>query len=121
MIHVRHSGNVPVAQRRNLISPPRQWWESLIGAIILAMSSYDAHQDRKHSVTINSPVPIFAGRGDGACGGNQLTTVQPGTVLHVHRIRYWKNCATLDVVLPDGRHGYVVPGIGDFTVTPPLG
>ena len=93
----------------------------LVGAIILAMSSYDAHQDRKHSVTIDSPVPVFVGTGDGACGGNPLTTVQPGTVLRVRRIRYWKNCATLDVVLPDGRNGYIVPGDGDFSVTPPLG
>lgn len=94
---------------------------ALVGAIILAMSSYDAHQDRKHSVTIESPVPVFAGRGDGVCGGTRMTVAQPGTKFQVRRIRYWKNCATLDVVLPDGRNGYIVPGDGDFSVTPPLG
>jgi hypothetical protein len=49
-----------------------------------------------------------------------MTTVEPGTKLPVQRIAYQKDCATLDIVLPDGRKGYVVLGIGDVFVDPRL-
>ncbi len=80
----------------------------------------DVRQDRKHVVTIKSQTPIFAGSGDGFCGGQRLTVVQAGAVFPVRRIRYWKNCASVDVVLPDARHGYLVLGEGQVTVSPPL-
>jgi len=54
------------------------------------------------------------------CGGTQLTTVQAGANLRVQRIRYWKNCATVNIVLPDGREGYIVLGDGEVLVKPPL-
>ena len=47
-------------------------------------------------------------------------TAEPGARLQVRRIRYLKDCAALDVALPDGREGYVVLGIGDVSVKPPL-
>jgi hypothetical protein len=50
----------------------------------------------------------------------ELTTVERGNRLPVRRIRYLKDCAALDVVLPDGREGYVVLGVGDVSVKPAL-
>jgi hypothetical protein len=93
----------------------------IIGVLFLALWAKDVRQDRKHTVTVNSPTTIFAGSGDEDCDRRQqLTTVQPGAVLHIQRIRYWKNCATLDVALSDGRKGYVVLGVGNVSVYPPL-
>jgi hypothetical protein len=81
----------------------------------------DVHNDRKHTVNVNAATPVFAGNGgDGSCHGTQLTTVERGTQLPVRRIVYLKDCAAIDVVLPDGRKGYVVLGIGDVSVNPPL-
>ncbi len=94
---------------------------SVIGVLLLALWANDVHKDRKHTLTVNSLTPIFAGQGDEDCDGRQqLTAVQPGAIVRVQRIRYWKNCATLDVALSDGRQGYVVLGVGDVSVHPPL-
>jgi len=81
----------------------------------------DVRNDRKHTVNVNTATPVFAGNGDeGGCfHGTPLTTVERGVRLPVRRIRYLKNCAVVDVVLPDGRKGYVVLGIGDISVNPP--
>ena len=76
--------------------------------------------DREHVVTVESETPIFAGAGNESCGGTQLTTVQTGAALHVQRIRYWKECASLNIVLPDGQEGYIVLGKGAVQVRPPL-
>jgi hypothetical protein len=81
---------------------------------------YDVHQDRKHVVIVESQTLIFAGFGNRACQGQRLTDVHTLAVLPVRRIRYWKNCATIDVSLPDGRDGYILLGEGDVTVSPPL-
>lgn len=88
--------------------------------VILALWSYDVWNDRSHSVSVLADTPIYAGHGSEACGGNKLTIVHRGLMLPVLRIRYWKNCATLDVDLPDGRIGYIVIGDGSVSVTPPL-
>jgi hypothetical protein len=81
----------------------------------------DVRNDRKHIVNVNTPTPVFAGNGDeGGCHGTQLTTVERGAKLPVRRIRYLKDCAAIDVALPDGRKGYVVLGVGDVSVNPPL-
>jgi hypothetical protein len=81
----------------------------------------DVRNDRKHTVRVNMPTPVFVGTsGDGGCHGLQLTTIKRGTQLQVQRIRYLKDCAAIDVVLPDGRKGYVVLGVGDVSVNPPL-
>jgi hypothetical protein len=81
----------------------------------------DVQNDRKHTVNVNGATPVFAGNGgDGGCHGSQLTTVERGAELPVRRIRYLKECAAIDVALPDGRKGYVVLGIGDVSVNPPL-
>jgi hypothetical protein len=81
----------------------------------------DMQNDRKHTVNVKGATPIFAGDGgDGGCHGMQLTTVERGAELPVRRIRYLKGCAAIDVALPDGRKGYVVLGIGDVSVNPPL-
>jgi hypothetical protein len=92
----------------------------LLGAIVLSVWSYDVYRDRKHRLTINSPVPVYAAAGNEACGGTRIAVVEPGTALKIRRIRYWKNCATLDVVLPDGRVGHVVPSASELTIDPPL-
>jgi hypothetical protein len=81
----------------------------------------DLRRDQKHTVTVNAATPVFVGNGgSGGCEGTQLTTIERGAKLPVRRIRYLKDCATIDVVLPDGRKGYVVLGVGDVSVNPPL-
>jgi hypothetical protein len=93
----------------------------IVGLFFFFLWFKDVHEDRKHTVTVNAATPVFLGTGgDGGCHGEQLTTVGRGTDLPVRRIRYLKDCATLDVVLPDGRTGYVVLGVGDVSVNPPL-
>ena|ERR1700719_4414780 len=92
----------------------------VVGLVLVSWWFYDVQQDRKHIVTVKSQTPVFAGSGNGLCGGQRLTVVPAGAVLGVRRIRYWKNCETLDVVLPDNRHGYLVRGEGEVTVSPPL-
>jgi len=77
-------------------------------------------QDRKRAVTVDEPAPVFAGSGHGCDMGQQIAVVQRGAVLSVRRIRYWKDCATLDVNAPDGRLGHFVLGVGAVDVQPPL-
>jgi hypothetical protein len=94
---------------------------TLVVSLVLASCwFYDVQQDRKHIVIIESQTPVFVGSGTGLCRGRPLTVVQAGATLPVRRIRYWKNCATIDVVLPDSRHGYLVLGEGEVTVNPSL-
>jgi hypothetical protein len=88
--------------------------------LIGALWARDVETDRKQVVIVKSETPIFAGGGDESCGGTQLTTVQAGATLRVQRIRYWKNCATVNIVLPDSREGYIVLGDGEVLVKPPL-
>jgi hypothetical protein len=46
--------------------------------------------------------------------------VQQGANLRVRRIRYWKNCATIDVAMQDSRKGFLIVGEGNVSVIPPL-
>jgi hypothetical protein len=92
----------------------------VIALLIATLWARDVWNDREHVVTVESETPIFAGAGNESCGGTQLTTVQTGAALHVQRIRYWKECSTLNIVLPDGREGYIVLGKGAVQVRPPL-
>lgn len=90
-------------------------------SVLLLLWARDARNDRKHTINVNMATPVFAGNGgDNGCHGTQLTTVERGAKLPVRRIRYLKDCAAIDVVLPDGRAGYVVLGMGDLAVNPPL-
>lgn len=87
----------------------------------LAVWGYDVWSDRKHMLSVAGETPIFIGKGNEDCdGASRLTTVQEGERLKVQRIRYWKNCATVEVKLNDGRQGYVVIGVGGFSIDPPL-
>ena len=92
----------------------------VIALLIAALWARDVWKDRKHVVMVESETPIFAGAGNESCGGTKLTTVQAGAFLRVQRIRYWKECATLNVGLPDGQEGYIVLGKGAVVVRPPL-
>jgi hypothetical protein len=92
----------------------------LVGLVVASWWFYDVQQDRKHVVTVESQTTVFAGSGTRLCRGQRLTDLQTGAILPVRRIRYWKNCATVDVILRDGRHGYIVLGEGGVTVSPPL-
>jgi hypothetical protein len=92
----------------------------VIALLIAALWARDVWNDRKHVVTVESEIPIFAGAGNESCGGTLLTSVQAGAALRVQRIRYWKECATLNIVLPDGREGYSALGKGAVQVPPPL-
>lgn len=90
-------------------------------AVLLLLWARDVRNDRKHTVIVKTATPVFAGSGsDNGCHGTQLTTVGPGAKLPVRRIRYLKDCAAIDVVLPGQRTGYVVLGFGEVSVDPPL-
>ena len=93
----------------------------IVGTLLFLVWTKDVRNDRKHMVIVNAATPVFAGTADeGGCHGMQLTTVERGSRLPVRRIRYLKDCAALDVALPDGREGYVVLGVGDVSVKPAL-
>lgn len=95
----------------------------LLSLAVLAFWANDVREDREHTVTVISPTPIFAGSGsDNDCyTRHQQTAIEePDTTLHVRRIRYWKDCATVNVVLPDGRSGHIVLGVGNVSLHPPL-
>lgn len=81
----------------------------------------DVRDDRKHTVSVNAATPVFVGSGsDRGCHGTQLTTIERGAKLSVQRILYLKDCAVIDIALPDGQTGYVILGVGDVSVNPPL-
>ena len=93
----------------------------IVSAVLSLLWALDVRNDRKHSVSVNTPTPVFVGSGaDNGCHGTPFTTVEAGTKLPVRRIRYLKDCAAIDVALPDGRTGYLVLGVGDVSVNPPL-
>jgi hypothetical protein len=93
----------------------------IIGAILFVLWWQDISADRAHTVVVNSPTPVFSGSGsESGCHGSQLTTLSPRTQLRVKRVRYLKDCATLDVDLTDGRKAYFILGVGDIDVNPPL-
>lgn len=93
----------------------------IVCAVLSLLWALDVRNDRKHSVSVNMTTPVFVGSGgDNGCRGTPFTTVEPGAKLPVRRIRYLKDCAAIDVALPDGRTGYVVLGVGDVSVNPPL-
>ena len=92
----------------------------LIGGLFLLLWANDVRQDRKHTALVKLPTLAFAGTGSDLCGGSKLTLIQPGTTLRVRRIRYWKNCTTVDVALPDGHVGHIVLGEGEVTIIPSL-
>ena len=94
----------------------------IFGTPIGAFWLYDIWQDRQHTVLVKSATPLFAGHGNGNCEATRLANViQPGVVLKVQRIRYGKDCFTVDVRLPDGQKGYLLSGEGgDWIVSPPL-
>jgi hypothetical protein len=87
--------------------------------VILAVWGHDVWSDRRRTLVVLTDTPIFVGNGDG-CAGTQMTTARPNTVFRVKRIRYWKDCATIDVESSGGRRGHIVLGDGDVSVTPPL-
>ena len=89
----------------------------LIAGLVAVWWAYDVWQDRKHTVVVVADTPLFAGDEE-SCEGTRIATLQPGTEPKVQRIRYWKNCATLDVVTPSGQKGFIVLGEGDVRVNP---
>lgn len=95
--------------------------QEIVGIVLFFVWLKDIRNASKHTVVVNAATPVFVGTGDqGGCHGTKLTTVELGNRLAVRRIRYLKDCVTLDVSLPDRRLGYVVLGIGDVSVTPSL-
>ncbi len=93
----------------------------LVGGMIAAFWCWDVWQDQRHTVTVVSETPVFAGSGSNACeDASKLTVIKESAVFKAKRIRYWKDCATVDVALRDGRKGYFVLGIGNISVDPPL-
>jgi hypothetical protein len=82
---------------------------TVTGLLFIAWA-WDVHNDRRHTVTLNSRTTVLRDDGEQDCHdeGRQLARLDPGIRLHVRRIRYWKDCATVCVTLPDGREGYIV-------------
>jgi hypothetical protein len=93
---------------------------SVTGLLALAWA-WDLHNDRKHILLVNRQTSIFTKDGDQICygEGERLTPINLGARLKVCRIRYWKDCATVCITLPDGRKGYVVLG-GGVSLSPKL-
>ena len=92
----------------------------IVTLLIVALWAHDVREDRKHTVVARSELPVFAGNGDSSCEGVKIAVFPPGTTFRAQRIRYWKNCATIDISLPDGQNGHIVFGRG-VSVSPPLG
>ena len=74
----------------------------MLTLLIATLWVHDVWKDRDHTVVVKSETPIFAGSGDESCGGTRLTVAEPPVTFRVQRIRYWKNCATIDVVIRTG-------------------
>jgi len=89
-----------------------------IASLLLLAWGWDVHSDRKHTVTVIAKTRVFAGIA-WCAGDKQFLDVSPGTHLKVRRIRYWKDCATVNVALPDGREGFIIYD-GSVSVKPPL-
>ena len=90
---------------------------------VLGVWANDVRKDREHTITVVSSTLVFVGDGrESDCfKASETAAVEPaGTILRVRRIRYWKDCATVNVVLPDGRSGHIVLGVGDVSIRPPL-
>ena len=92
----------------------------LLFVVGLVRWSADVHDDRKHTISVIAPTPLFMGTGDDGCDrARQIEIVQPGAPVVVRRIRYWKDCATIDVALSNGQRGYIVLD-NHISVTPAL-
>jgi hypothetical protein len=91
-----------------LASFPAAWW------------AYDIWNDRRHTLTVDENTSVYTGKGNASCGGEQFSVIAPATKIQIRRIRYWKNCATIDVELADGRKGYIVPDRHNVTIIPSL-
>ena len=88
---------------------------------VAAFWAYDLWEDRKHTVETQGITPVFSGHGSESCDSvSKIADVPPGSKFAARRIRYWKDCATVDIVLNDGREAYVVLGVGRTSVNPPL-
>ncbi len=89
--------------------PAAVWW------------AWDVHNDRKHTIRTNSTPPVFA-MNSSRCGihTQPFTTLVDREKLQVRRITVEKDCAEIEVTLPDKRQGFVVLGEGDFELEPPL-
>ena len=94
----------------------------ILAIILYSQGLYSHRNDSKHVVIVNGATPVFAGTGQDGCQqrGIPMMTVPRGTRLPVRRVDYAKDCATLDILLPSGRTGFVVLGDGDFSVSPAL-
>jgi hypothetical protein len=95
----------------------------LLSLPVLFLWANDVREDRAHTVTVISPTPVFTGSGsDNDCYMTrqhaEVAVEQPGTTLRVRRIRYWKDCATVNVVLPNGKSGHIVLGVGNVSGVP---
>jgi hypothetical protein len=92
----------------------------IITLLIVTLWAHDVWKERRHTVRVESKTPVYAGSGDESCGRSRLIFAEPPATFRVQRIRYWKNCATVDVVVPGGQKGYIVLGDGEVSINPPL-
>ncbi len=94
----------------------------ILAAILYLQDLYSHRGDSKHIVIVNGATAVFTGTGQDGCHSKRrpMISVPAGAKLPVRRIDYLKDCATLDVALPEGRTGYIILGDGDVSVSPPL-
>ena len=91
---------------------------AIIGTIAFLLWADDVRRDRQHTVTVRSATPLFAGSGKNCEAQAQIGLAQQGATFAVQRIRYWKDCATADVTLSDGRLSHIILGVGNTSVHP---
>jgi hypothetical protein len=94
---------------------------AIITSVVLGWWQCDVWSDRRHTMLVTSPTPIYAGAGDGQvmCEGGLIVVARPRSSFQIRRIRYWKNCATVDVKLQDGQIGHIAY-LGTISIKSPL-
>jgi hypothetical protein len=94
---------------------------ALVCLLLAAWWLADRASDRTHTLIVMGTTPVFAGTGgDSGCNATPFSTIDAGNRFQVQRIRFLKDCATVDVVLKTGQKGYFMLGEGNIVLDPPL-
>ena len=84
------------------------------GICIGLMFAWDMYLDRQRTIEFEEPTRLLVGASDGQCDESRLQAVaiiRPGDKFEVRRVRYWKNCMTVEVRSKDHKlRGFVISG-----------